>query len=260
MDVFLNRHGATGVHTEPLSEEDWLQDSGDVAKWAKQALTAARALARYGGDAAASVAKEEALSAETKAARALVAANVERSVKAFGSIYSALPDELRLQVAHLPQGWAYGLWQWLERKFQSTEADNVGVLLRRWVHLQQTEDESFDAYRARVNEVHTLLKHAKQEPTPEMYCFFMLDRLQPCYAAVVLALHNGSLLKDKAAIDWDAVSRAPWRTCNASSAGSSAIWRASAPSATTVAVAAAVATAVPGTAQHLVAASKSCPQ
>lgn len=202
MDVFLQRHGASGVHTEPLSEREWNEDYGDVTKWAKQALAAARALARNGDGA---LKEEAALSPETKAARALVAANVERSMKAFGSIYSALPEELRLQVAHLPQGWAYGLWQWLERKFQSTEADNVGVLLKRWVNLRQTEDESFDAYRARVNEVNTLLKHAKQEPTPEMYCLFMLDRLQPRYAPVVLALHNGSLLKDKANIDWDAV-------------------------------------------------------
>jgi broad specificity phosphatase PhoE len=78
---------------------------------------------------------------------------VERSRQAFGRIYSALPEDLRLQVAHLPQEWAFGLWQWLERKFQSTEADHVGLLLRRWIHLSMNEGESFDAYRARVNEV-----------------------------------------------------------------------------------------------------------
>src|SRR6478735_11284323 len=83
MDVFLQRHGAAGVHTEPLSQEEWLQDSEDVAAWAKQALSAARALAR-GGGAASGDAKEEPLPAEAKAARALVAANVDRSMKAFG--------------------------------------------------------------------------------------------------------------------------------------------------------------------------------
>lgn len=130
-----------------------------------------------------------------------------RTRKAFGSIYSALSEDLRQQVAHLPQGWAYGLWIWLERKYQSTEPDNVGVLLTRWVRLEQSEDESFDQYRARVNELARLLKHAKQEQTPEMYCLFLLERLQPRYTSAVLALKNGIMLKDLATggVDWDAV-------------------------------------------------------
>ena len=208
MDVYLQRHGAAGVHKELLTQEEWLEDSSDVASWGKQSLAAARAAAR-GGDAAqasASSAKaEEPPSAEAKAARLLVTANVDRSFKAYGSLFSALSEDLRLQVAHMPQGWAYGLWMWLERKFQSTEADSVGMLLTRWVHLAQAEHESFDAYRARVNEVQALLKHAKQEQTPEMVCLFMLDRLRPQYTPVVLALKNGSMLTEKAAIDWDAV-------------------------------------------------------
>ena len=206
MNVFLQRHGAAGVHTEELSEEQWLEDSSDVAAWAKQALTAARAAARGGSSTTKDEAKqEEALSAEALSGRATVKANVERSHKAFGALYSALSEDLRMQVAHLPQGWAHGLWMWLERKFQSTEPESVGILLKRWVSLEQTEDESFDAYRARVNEVHALLKHAKQEQTPEMYCLFLLDRLQPRYTSVVLALKNGSMLKDMANVDWDAV-------------------------------------------------------
>ena len=203
MNVFLQRHGAAGVHTESLSEEQWLEDSKDVAAWAKQALTAARAAAR--GSALTDEAKDEPLSAEALSGRAIVKANVDRSHKAFGAIFAALSEDLRPQVAHLPQGWAYGLWMWLERKFQSTEPESVGILLKRWVSLEQTEDESFDAYRARVNEVHTLLKHAKQEQTPEMYCLFLLDRLQPRYTSVVLALKNGAMLKDMAAVDWEAV-------------------------------------------------------
>ena len=71
----------------------------------------------------------EQTTAEEKDARRVLAAHVERSTKAYGSIFSTLSEDLRLQLAHLPQGWAYGLWMWLERKFQSTEADSVGVLL-----------------------------------------------------------------------------------------------------------------------------------
>jgi hypothetical protein len=42
---------------------------------------------------------------------------VERSRKVFGMLYSSLPKELRAQAAHIPQGWAFGLWHWLETKF-----------------------------------------------------------------------------------------------------------------------------------------------
>ena len=152
MDVYLQRHGAAGVHKETLTEEGWSYDCSEVAAWNTDTLSAARERMRAAATNAASGGsggslKQEpaaALTAEVKADRLTLTANVERSHKAFGSIYSALTEDLHLQVAHLPQGWAYGLWMWLERKYQSTEADSVGVLLTRWVSLAQTEDESFD--------------------------------------------------------------------------------------------------------------------
>ena len=208
MDVYLQRHGAAGVHKEPLTEAEWLLDCKAVATWGQQSLAAARALARGG----LAVNKDEAKQqqddspgVEEKAARLLVAANVERSHKAFGSIFAAIPEDLRLQVAHLAQGWAYGLWMWLERKFQSTEPDSVAVLLLRWMQLQQDKGESFDAYRARVNELAALLKHAKEPQSHTMYCVQLLDRLQPQYTSVVLALKNGTLLKDVSQVDWETV-------------------------------------------------------
>jgi len=214
MDVYLQRHGATNVHKEPLTEDEWRADCSDVAAWNTQTLAAARARARaaaIGGSIVklqgASALPAPVLTADEKADRQTVIAHVERSHKAFGSIYSSLPEDLRLQVAHISQGWAYGLWMWLERKFQSTEADSVGVLLTRWVSLTQTEGESFDQYRARVNELAALLEHAKQKQTPEMYCLFLLKRLLPRYTSAVLALENGVMLKDlsKGTVDWDAV-------------------------------------------------------
>jgi hypothetical protein len=201
MDVYLQRHGAAGVHKESLTMDEWIIDSTDVSSWAQQSLSSARATARG--------IKPELDPADepgVKAARATVTAHVERSQKAYGSIYSAMPEYLRLEITHnITQGWAFGLWGWLERKFQSTEADNVSTLLMKWVHLEQKPRESFDAYRARLNEVAALLKHAKEEISPSMYCLFLLERLQPIYTPVILALKNGTHLKDKSAVDWDAV-------------------------------------------------------
>ena len=222
MDVYLQKHGAHDVHREPLTEEDWILDEKDVIAWEKESLVAARAALRGARGAESKAENEPAgdekssssspvvvsavLSAEQKAARATVAANVERSRKAFGTIFNALPEDMRALVAHIPRGWAYGLWMWLERKYQSTEADNVNTLWGEWMSLVNPADESWDAWRARVNKIFTLLKHAKEEPSPAMYCFVMLDRLHARFKPAVLALKNGNLLKNKAAIDWEEVS------------------------------------------------------
>jgi transposase InsO family protein len=133
---------------------------------------------------------------------------VEQSTKAYGAIWAALPEELRAQAAkggEVPQNFAYGLWAWLEHKFQSTETDSIGELLAQWIALQQAEDESFDAYRARVNHLRALLAHAKEPPSDNMYAFMLLDRLQPRYKQAVLALKAGSQLKDASKIAWDTV-------------------------------------------------------
>jgi transposase InsO family protein len=207
MDVFLQRAGAEGIHRKPMAEADWLSMSCRVEEWAAESLSAALAL--VGGGATSSTSSSSssssALTTEMKDARRLLSATVERSRKVFGMLYSSLPDELRAQVAHVPQGWAYGLWHWLESKFQSTEEDNVGALLSQWTTLRQEEDESFDAYRARVNRLHVLLDQAKEKPSRRMYAFMLLDQLQPRYKQAVLALKAGGQLKDAEKIEWDTV-------------------------------------------------------
>ena len=92
----------------------------------------------------------------------------------------------------MPPSFAFGLWNWLEQKFQSTETDSVGELLAQWIALQQEEDESFDAYRARVNHLRVLLVHAKEPPSDNMYALTLVDRLHPRYKQAVLALKAGN--------------------------------------------------------------------
>jgi hypothetical protein len=210
MDVFLQRAGAEGIHCNPLAEDAWKSMSTRVAEWSADALRDALALVMAGGDAssgssAGSTTTTSSLTAEVKEARRLVSATVERSRKVFGTLYSSLPEELRAQAAHIAQGWAYGLWHWLETKFQSTEEDSVGALLSQWTSLRQEEEESFDAYRARVNRLDVLLEQAKEKQSRRMYTFMMLDHLQPRYKQAVLALKAGGQLKDAEKIDWDSV-------------------------------------------------------
>ena len=204
MDVFLQRAGAEGIHRKVMSEAMWTSMTVRVEEWTAEAFDAAMALVT--GTASASSSSVAApLTTEVKEARKLVSATVERSRKVFGTLYSALPEELRAQVAHLAQGWSYGLWHWLETKFQSTEQDSVGELLAQWTTLHQDDEESFDAYRARVNKLAALLDQAKEKPSARMYAYMMLDRLTARYKQAVLALKVGEQLKDADKISWDTV-------------------------------------------------------
>ena len=212
MDVFLERHGAAGVHHSALTEADWLTRAARVQQWGDEALAAALALelsedgTLSGATGSSSTVQvPQALSAERKAARELITEQVKRSRRVYGVLYSALPEDLRAQAAHIKQGFAYGLWHWLEQKFQGTEQDRVGELFSQWTSLRQEEDESFDAYRARVDELDRELTRAKEQQSRRMYSFMLLDRLQPRYKQAVLALKAGDQLKDADKVDWSVV-------------------------------------------------------
>ena len=220
MDVWLERYGAKGVHHRVLTSKQWERAAETVRRWEDEAVDAA--LEFYlGADAPlATSSSSSSNSGKTAAAkkensgddpdaearmRKELIALVERSTRVYGVIYGAMPEDLRKQAETVARGHANGLWKWLETKLQSTEQDSVGALLEQWVALAQDEDESFDAYRARVNRLRTLLEHAKEKPSGNMYSLMLLDRLQPRYKAAVLALKAGDKLKDPETADWDAI-------------------------------------------------------
>jgi transposase InsO family protein len=201
MDVFLQRAGAESIHKKAAARESWVMASSRVALWADEEMARALQLALDDGAGSSSgssngntaVAPQ---SDEMKAARRVVSQMVERSRKVYGHIFAALPEELRAQVeTALPQGWAAGLWRWLEDKFQSTEEDRVGDLLAQWIGLRQT-DELFDAYAARVDKLKMLLESAKETQSERMYGYMLLDRLLPPYKPAVLALKASGSVKE----------------------------------------------------------------
>ena len=217
MEVYLERIGADSVHKRAMTDDSWRRLALQVQSWSDEAL--ALALAAIGEldsahsdatpSASASATQQASggvqVSAEQKEQRRLVTALVDRSRRIFGVIWASLPEELRAQAAHVPQGFASGLWQWLQQKFLNTEQDSVGELLAQWVALRQEENESFDAYRARVNQLKSLLEHAKEPQSARMCVFTLLDKLQPRYNQAVLALKAGGQLKEADKIAWDTV-------------------------------------------------------
>ena len=216
MDVYLQRNGAEGIHRKTMTTDRWVAMSTQVEEWQSDELDAAMAFIRSPTDSASSAESASAttstssttmittVSEDFKRAQVIVTRTVERSHRVYGILFAALPVELRAQTAHIPRGFAYGLWQWLETKFQSTEEDHVGDLIETWSTLRQEVGESYDAYRARVNELRALLQAADEAPSARMYAHTLLGRLQPAYKQAVLALKVGDKLKDAKAIDWDA--------------------------------------------------------
>lgn len=226
MDVYLQRAGAEGIHKNVMTEAEWIKMATESEKWNAEALSSALALAM--GTSVPTVVtvekKDESdstpkdgkskpstsvsssgvtVSEEMKVARKTITATVKRSREVFGLIYSALPEDLRMQIAHLPQGWAYGLWHWLEDKYQNTEEDSVNELFQIWSTLRQGDDETFDAYRARVNQVNHQLTRAEEEPSKKQYIFTLVGKLHPRYAPAVKSLKVGGKLKTP--VDWEYV-------------------------------------------------------
>lgn len=194
-----------GVAQRDYTEEnpDWLALVTAVEQWTRADEDASIAYA-LGRGTSSSSSKAGPSAAEKEARRGATEA-VARTKKAYALLYQALSDELRRLVAQVPQGYAYGVWSWLEQRFQSTEQDHVGDLWEEFTQLAQEDNESFDVYKARVDRVHGLLAHAKDKPSPGLYAHRLLWKLCPRYNPAVLALKASGKLKDASAINWNEI-------------------------------------------------------
>jgi hypothetical protein len=135
-------------------------------------------------------------------AKKKVAEMIGRSKKAYGFLFAALPTDHRQLVAEVPQGYAYGIWSFLEKKYRNTEQDSVLALWEEFTSMRPESDETFDVYKARVDSVVELLTHARQSVPRPLYTAIMIWRLQSKYATAVLALKTGDRLKDLSNVDW----------------------------------------------------------
>jgi transposase InsO family protein len=138
-------------------------------------------------------------------ARKSIADRVRRVRRAYVLLYTAMPEELRLLTTDVPQGYAFGLWDWLQKRFQNTEQDSVADHWEQFTGLNQTAEETFEEYKARVDAVKTLLEQAKEVPSAGQYSHRLLWKLHSRYSQAVLALKAGDMLKDINRVDWTAV-------------------------------------------------------
>ena len=219
MDIHLERSGAEGVHTRIMDANKWKTLQAKVKAWKEDKLTAL--MDKLMGDtvaasASSSSTKSSADSSTPTASASAAASDADKkdmtemisiSTRVYGIIYSALPEELRKQAESIPRGFAYGLWVWLENKFQSTEQDSAAALLSDWIALRQDEGKSFDSYKARVDKLYELMEAAQEPMSKRMYSHALLDRLQPHFKQAVLALKVSEALKVAADVVWADVVR-----------------------------------------------------
>jgi hypothetical protein len=229
METTLMRAGIA-VRDYKVENPDWAALVEAVEMWesADEESSIAYALGRK--SASATSAGTAGPSPVEKEARRAAMEAVARGKRTYTMLYQTLPDELRLLVAHLPQGYAFGLWSWLEKRYQSTEQDNVGDLWDQFTAMYQADDETFDEYKARVDSVHRLLTHAKDKPSAGLYAHRVLWKLSSRYRPAVLALKASGKLKEAEKIDWNEIvafinnhERSEERLAGADANGSSAL-------------------------------------
>jgi hypothetical protein len=208
MQTFLMRQGIEERdYSEPFPEWKAVVDAINAEERAEEQAAIAEMLGKSSAAAAGSTTSAAASSSKTaeqvKRKQRVVDA-VARVRKAYAFLYAALPADLRSLVADVPQGYAYGVWSFLEKKFRSTEQDSVMALWERLTTMRQdaSGDEDFAEYKARVDSVKELLENAKQSVGTGLYASLLLWRLRPAYNTAVLTLKTGDRLQDTDKIDW----------------------------------------------------------
>jgi hypothetical protein len=208
MQTFLMRQGIEERdYSEPFPHWKEVVAAIDADEKAEEQAAIAEMLGKNSAAAAGSTTTAAASSTKTaeqiKRKQRVIDA-VARVRKAYAFLYAALPADLRSLVADQPQGYAYGVWNFLEKKFRNTEQDSVMALWEQLTSLRQdtNSDENFAEYKARVDSVRELLENAKQQIGSGLYASLLLWRLRPAYQTAVLTLKTGDKLLDTDKIDW----------------------------------------------------------
>lgn len=154
------------------------------------------------GGSSSSISTNKKVEDATAASRKLVVKLVNSSKRAYGLLYTALAADLRALIEEVPQGYAYGLWELLEDRFESKRDDNVADHWMRFISLAQDPNEAYDTYMARVDKVTSLLDGAGQTPHAGLRKVILLDRLLPKYKPASLAYLASKRLNANKEIDW----------------------------------------------------------
>jgi hypothetical protein len=135
MQTFLMGRGITHAdYTEPIADWDAICAAVQVETANKRSLAVALLL---NGSGVKMEQEYEEKTAQSEAIRT-VSTWINQVKLAYANLYEALPADLRLLVADVPQGYAYGIWSFLEKKFRNVQEDNVVDLWNRFTYHEET--------------------------------------------------------------------------------------------------------------------------
>ena len=130
---------------------------------------------------------------------------IGRSRKAFGFLYASLPTDLRPLVADVPQGYAFGIWSFLEKKFRNTEQDSVMALWERFIHAVTRGRRDIRRLQGAGRLGHRAARQCEADAGAGTVRIAATVASAASLCTAVLTLKTGDQLKDVAAIDWPAI-------------------------------------------------------
>jgi Zinc knuckle len=110
----------------------------------------------------------------------------------YSIIYDVIPEGLRNQIGSENYGNGVYLWNWLSDKLQGSTMDVIHILLTDMMNMKQSEDEVFDAYKARVDRLNDRLAKAEFDTPLVLYRHLVLKLLRPEYQPIVLVIDTNS--------------------------------------------------------------------
>lgn len=135
---------------------------------------------------------------------------VARSHRAYVTLYAAVPLEQRPQVDSLVkekgwQGYAFAVWDFLEKKYQNTERDNIVDVWMKYTALEQQVNETWASYKARVDLLRSLLTGANEPDSKALYWGILMVKLQPLHRTWAAALGLNERFTNVKSVPWEEV-------------------------------------------------------
>jgi len=134
---------------------------------------------------------------------------MRRIRKAYTIIQSSLDEELVKYITGVQIGYAYDLWLWLEKKFQDAEVDSIALRLRAFYLMKMNEEESFEAWKVRIDTAKKGLEYLKEPVSQNAYISKLLYDCHPRYeqarSILTLSLVAQKKADSKATYDWNYV-------------------------------------------------------
>ena len=121
---------------------------------------------------------------------------VHRIRTVYAVLHDSIPVEIRNQIGSEHHGNGAYFWQWLEERLLANTVDVQHEIINELFTMQQSQDEMFEAYKARVDVLNDRLVQAKVDLPPAMYRFIVLKRLRAEHSQITVVIDLNSEYKD----------------------------------------------------------------